>query len=209
MSTDRADNDQGQETQPPSRRTRMSPASRREFLLDTARSIIERDGLDALTIERLARSSAVSEQLVFHYFGTRAAILSEVLSRELTRYNEVVEKGLLLAVNFEDVVRVYCAANFDHRAASSVIAYLLADQQTAAAADDQLQADSQKAARVLAEHYSEAYGAGNATAEFALTVGSAASIAAAGLAARRGLNREAAIDQTMRFVMAGIHAVAS
>ena len=49
-------------------RTRLSPSARTDQLLDVAKQMILSDGLQAFTMESLARTAAVSSPLVYNYF---------------------------------------------------------------------------------------------------------------------------------------------
>jgi AcrR family transcriptional regulator len=68
----------------PSRRTRsrMSPAERREQLVEAGRRLILRDGLHQMSMKRLAREVGISEAMAHNYF-TRDALLTELARREL------------------------------------------------------------------------------------------------------------------------------
>ncbi|MDG1207361.1 MAG: TetR/AcrR family transcriptional regulator [Pseudomonadales bacterium] len=53
------------------KRTGLSPSARIDQLLDVAKQMIHNDGLQAFTIESLARTAAVSSPLVYNYFSSR------------------------------------------------------------------------------------------------------------------------------------------
>lgn len=59
-------------------RKRMSKADRHAQLLDIAQELIRVDGSDALTLARIAERAGVAKPLVYHHFGTRAAVLAEL-----------------------------------------------------------------------------------------------------------------------------------
>lgn len=66
------------------RRLRLSPELRREQLIDATAAVIERDGIAAVTMERVAAEASASRSLVYLYFQTRADLLIALLERELT-----------------------------------------------------------------------------------------------------------------------------
>ncbi len=68
---------------------------------------------------------------------------------------------------------------------------------------------SRTAGRLLARVLTREHPVLRESAEFVLTIGSAASIAAGDFAARRKRDRDAAIDATVHFIMAGIRSLAS
>lgn len=51
-------------------RTRREPADRRRELLAVAEAVARTDGLDGLTVPRVATEAHASKALVFHYFGS-------------------------------------------------------------------------------------------------------------------------------------------
>ena len=55
-----------------SERRRLSPANRRDQLLDVARDIVEAIGVGACTIDAVSQEAGVTPQLVHKYFGTRS-----------------------------------------------------------------------------------------------------------------------------------------
>jgi AcrR family transcriptional regulator len=63
-------------------RRRRSPAESRRRLLDTAEGLVAEHGPDALTIREVARAAQVTAGLVTHYFGSREALIREVLHRQ-------------------------------------------------------------------------------------------------------------------------------
>ena len=56
-------------------RTRLTPAARTDQLLDTSKQMIKENGLQAFTMESLARTANVSSPLVYNYFANRQALL--------------------------------------------------------------------------------------------------------------------------------------
>ena len=69
------------------RRRRRSPGESRRRLLATAEALIADRGPDAVTLRDVAEAAGVTAGLVTHYFGTRDALVREVLRRQdlLTR----------------------------------------------------------------------------------------------------------------------------
>ena len=57
---------------------RLTKAARRRQLLETARAIVRDEGVDRLTLGRLASRAGVSKPIAYDHFGTRAALLVEL-----------------------------------------------------------------------------------------------------------------------------------
>lgn len=89
----------------------MPPEARRSQLLDTARSMIESDGLQPFTMEALARTASVSSPLVYNYFSSRLALLRELLEREQRAMSREIAAKRLEAENFESIIRVFVETN--------------------------------------------------------------------------------------------------
>nr|WP_245548447.1 TetR/AcrR family transcriptional regulator [Gordonia araii] len=53
------------------KRTRMSPAARREQFIALGRDLIKRVSVDNVSIESVAQAAGVSRALVFHYFSSK------------------------------------------------------------------------------------------------------------------------------------------
>lgn len=185
--------------------TRLSPADRRTQILDVAHTIIERDDITECTIERIGNEAAVTAQLVHKYFGTRTSLLRALLEREEARYHAEVTTRLESARTFEEVVRVFVTANADLLAPGSAIGQLRRVPELSHHRVDRDRASRARAERVLVPALQAEYDADAATTDFVLRLGSAASIEAAGMAPLgSGPDRDAHIERTVRFVLAGI-----
>ena len=65
----------------PRSRTRLSPDARRQQLLDTTQAMLISKGLQAFTMEGLAKAAGVSAPLVYNYFANRIELLQALLKR--------------------------------------------------------------------------------------------------------------------------------
>lgn len=65
-------------TAPAEARKRMSYDQRHIQLLDAARNLIRQEGIDTLTLARVAEHAGVTKPLVYQHFGTRAQLLVEL-----------------------------------------------------------------------------------------------------------------------------------
>lgn len=64
--------------------SRGAPGEKRARILDAARTLLTRDGLDKWSTERVARAAGCAKGLVHYHFRGRGALLAEV-ARALTR----------------------------------------------------------------------------------------------------------------------------
>ena len=189
----------------PHRPRRLSPEDRRDQLLDVAKDIVEGTGVGACTVDEVSHQAGVTPQLVHKYFGTRSSLLQELFRREDDRYQAHVGDRVADALTFEDVVRVFVTANFDQLSSATAIGQLRGVPEVAAIQDERQRAGGRSAERILVRALAADYATSPEATEFVLRLGSAASIEAGNLAAqRRDRHRESDIENTVRFILAGI-----
>ena len=186
------------------RRTRMAPEARRNQLLDTAKVMILADGLQAFTMEALAREASVSSPLVYNYFSSRLALLQELLSREHKTMSTEISAKLRRVERFELIVRVFVEANFDHHAPGSVLPILLSQPEVAREIRARQRKADRRAGQLLVKSIAKQYPLERSQAELLISMSSGASIAAAGYGARAGADREKTVEAAMQFIFAGI-----
>ena len=68
-------------------RTRLEPEARMAQLIDTARDIIVRNGVHAVTMKRVAREAGVSEAQAYNYFKSPQELLTAIARREIDEMN--------------------------------------------------------------------------------------------------------------------------
>ncbi len=69
---------------------RGSAAQSRDRILSAARDLFAERGVDGVSVRDIAEAAGVSHPLVHHYFGTKASIVDEILSREVAVLNSVI-----------------------------------------------------------------------------------------------------------------------
>ncbi len=67
---------------PPTARQRMA-AARREQILETALGLFAESGFDATSTRQIAKEVGIAEGLIFHYFPTKASLLTAILQDRL------------------------------------------------------------------------------------------------------------------------------
>ena len=78
----------------PSPRVAEKQAARRDHILDHAASIVLEDGLDALTMERLAQALGVATSALYRTFSGRAALLAGLQVRAIAALAAEVDAAL-------------------------------------------------------------------------------------------------------------------
>ena len=188
-------------------RTRLSPDARRAQLLDTAKEMVICSGLQAFTMEGLAREAGVSAPLVYNYFDGRPQLLQELLVREYHRFVEETTEALRDAESFEDIVRISVASNFDHHAPGNILPLLQSQPEIASAISSDQQRIGRRNAKFLVQSAAERYHLTTAEAQLAVSMSSGASIAAAELAANANLDRTETIELAVNYILSGIERI--
>lgn len=186
------------------KRTRMSPQARRMQILDSARDIIQRQGLSSFTMEALAIEANISNPLVYKYFETRLALLRELLEREYDRYVSTIRKQVAGASTFEEIVSIFVHLNFEEASQGSIVYILRAQPDVRAVIHDSEQEAARSVGKQLKQAVRARYHLKPSEAEQLVVLGSGASQAAAMHYARFGGNRNAFIERAIAFITGGI-----
>lgn len=189
-------------------RTRLSPEARTAQLLDTAKSMIELEGLQNFTMESLARTAGVSSPLVYNYFPSRQALLEELLRREHASFTKQLSHDVANAEEFEEIVRLFVCSNFDHHAPGNILPILQSQPEIAIAIEPQQRELGKQVANFLVKSAATRYKLSRPQAALAVSMSSGASIAAAELAAKTGRDRAKSIDAALAYILAGIEQIA-
>jgi AcrR family transcriptional regulator len=185
-------------------RTRLSPSARIDQLLDVAKQMIVSDGLQAFTMESLARTAAVSSPLVYNYFSSRQALLQALLEREYKITGSELFSDVMSAKSFEEVIRMFVANNFDHHAPGNIVPVLLSQPEIAVIIKPLRKQEQVRTASYLVENTAKTYKLTTEQAQLAITMSSGASIAAAEWAAMNKLDRNHAIDMVVSYIKSGM-----
>ena len=85
-------------------RTRLSRADRRQQLLDVARTLIEEDGADAVTLALVAEKAGVSKPMAYDHFETRTGLLLALLEDADRHYEGVARTRIAAAPETVDAI---------------------------------------------------------------------------------------------------------
>ncbi len=89
----------------PVRRRRLSPEKRKSLILDHTADIVARDGVAALSMDRISKEAGISKSLVYNYFDNLTELLKTLLERELRRLRSLQQQEAEAAETFEQLVR--------------------------------------------------------------------------------------------------------
>ena len=94
------------------RRLRLSAASRRRQLLDVALETFARSGLDATTMDDIARGAGVTKPLLYQHFKSKRALFLELLDDVVVRIIEALNAAAGSATGPRQQVEAVCEAYF-------------------------------------------------------------------------------------------------
>ena len=184
----------------------MSPEARRDQILDAAKQLIVRHGLEAFSIKKLAIEAKVSEPLLFHYFSSRTVLLQQLLARDFARLVASLNTSLDGADTIDEVLRVYVAMNYDQYLAESVINLLLGEPDIAAVIEDEVSQNREIREKMLVSTIATSLDVSKKKAAMLALMASSASISAARFAHKYNDEREEAIQAAIKFGRAGFEA---
>jgi len=75
-------------------RTRMTRQARREQILDIAARLIQRGGLNAVTMERVTEHIGVSKRILYRHFANADDVLVALFRREVVRSRDQIRESL-------------------------------------------------------------------------------------------------------------------
>lgn len=131
---------------------RMPYAERHAQLLETAAEIVRVEGVDALTLARVAEEAGVSKPVAYEHFETRAGLLTVLYQRIDDQQVEAARAALAWATTPLDAVRLAAEAYVDCTLSTGrEFGALTAALETIAGADDMVRAARTRYAQVLRE----------------------------------------------------------
>ena len=170
---------------------------------------ILKNGLQQLSLKKLAVEAGVSEPLLFHYFSSRNEMLQQLLERDFTRSINSLNDSLDGADSLTEILRIYVTRNYDQCDEESVIDILLAETEIAGAIEEQRAKNAEHRGRLLIHTIAETLGITHKKAAMIALMASAASMSAAKFANENNFGREQAIQTVIEFVTAGFESQAT
>ncbi|MFC6282960.1 MULTISPECIES: TetR/AcrR family transcriptional regulator [Polaromonas] len=92
--------------------------SRRALMLDAARSVFERLGIEGASIREIAKQAGYTPGAIYSYFENKEAIYGALLAESLERLNAVVDAAGLDAASPADLLEAKAGAWFGFYAAN-------------------------------------------------------------------------------------------
>lgn len=84
----------------------MAPV-RRKQLIDATYVVLHRDGIDDLTLKKIAEEAGVATSIITHYFGTKEALIAATMSDLVASFlREVRDRRKLAKTKIDEVVAI-------------------------------------------------------------------------------------------------------
>lgn len=139
------------------RTRRMDPALRKGLILDKTAALIAREGVSAVSMERVGREAGVSKALIYIHFPNRTTLLQELLLREQRRLLELQANAVSSATNLEELIRLTTRAYLKHVEEDGIYIQRLMNEPSVSVAFRELdQKDRQRAVEFLTKEICEA-----------------------------------------------------
>ena len=190
------------ETMP--RRLRMSPAERRDLILDATADVVTVEGVSAVSMERIAREADVSKALVYAYFDNRANLLAKLLLREFPAFQgEAVVAGA--DENIEAIIRRTTVDFIDRYVAKGVLIQRLLSEPAVAESVAEVQLRGRDATASYFGHLmTEQFDVPSEKAALAADLLMGVTGAAARMRLRNGTDRDGIVDLTVTMLLAAV-----
>ena len=186
------------------RRLRMSPAERRDLILDATADVVTVEGVSAVSMERIAREADVSKALVYAYFDNRANLLAKLLLREFPAFQgEAVVAGV--DENIEAIIRRTTVDFIDRYVAKGVLIQRLLSEPAVAESVAEVQLRGRDAtASYFGQLMTEQFNVPAEKASLAADLLMGVTGAAARMRLRTGTDRDGIVDLTVTMLLAAV-----
>ncbi|SIN82607.1 transcriptional regulator, TetR family [Parasphingorhabdus marina DSM 22363] len=135
----------------PVKRRRLSPEKRKELILDHTAEMIAREGVAALSMDRIAKEAGISKSLVYTYYDNLTELLRTLLRREMKRLRQLQQQEAEAAETFEQLVRGVTHQYLKYIEERGLIIERLQTEPSVAGGSDPTQFSREAAVEYLAE----------------------------------------------------------
>lgn len=190
-------------------RKRLNPQVRRDLILDEAARIVVEEGVSGVSMERLGREAGISKALVYNYFPSRQALLSELLLREYRRFQAHAREAKAGVQDFAALVRSTTRAYLQHVAERGVLIQRLMNEPAVSAAVRSVDAEGRGATvAFFSQQIKEAFGIDLTTAAMVSDLLMGLTGAAGDYLFRTGGDLDQVEEMVVEMIMAALRQVA-
>lgn len=183
------------------KRVRLAPQERQSLILDRTADIIAREGVSALSMDRIGRESGVSKSLVYAYFPGMTDLLRQLLQREWRRLRRLQAEAADRAETMEGLVRAVTHVYLKYIDERGMLIERLQAEPSVSAIHDPTEFGRDSAVGYLAEIVAEHYGLPQDIAKAATDISFGLPAAAGAYLLQRRLSREVLEDLTVTMIL--------
>ena len=192
-----------------SKRLRLAPQERRALILDFTAEIIAREGVSALSMDRIGREAGISKSLVYNYFPNMTDLLRHLLQREWRRLRRLQQDAAERAQTFEGLVRAVTHVYLKYIDERGLLIERLQAEPSVSAIHDPTEFGRDMAVDYLAQIITDHYGLPTELAKAATDISFGLPAAAGVYLMRRTMSREALEDLTVTMILGSLKALKS
>jgi AcrR family transcriptional regulator len=185
----------------PSKRVRLAPSERQSLILDYTAQIIAREGVSALSMDRIGREAGISKSLVYNYFPNMTDLLRQLLQREWRRLRRLQAEAADKAETFEGLVRAVTHVYLKYIDERGMLIERLQSEPSVSAIHDPTEFSRDQAVGYLAEIVTENFGLPPDIAKAATDISFGLPAAAGAYLQQRKLSRDQLEDMTVTMIM--------
>jgi AcrR family transcriptional regulator len=185
----------------PSKRVRLAPSERQSLILDYTAQIIAREGVSALSMDRIGREAGISKSLVYNYFPNMTDLLRQLLQREWRRLRRLQAEAAEKAETFEGLVRAVTHVYLKYIDERGMLIERLQSEPSVSAIHDPTEFSRDQAVGYLAEIVTENFGLPPDIAKAATDISFGLPAAAGAYLQQRKLSRDQLEDMTVTMIM--------
>jgi len=184
---------------------RMDPASRESAILKCAAEIVAKEGISAVTMDRVAQESGVSRSLIYVYFPNTTVLLQELYLRETQALRKRQKEESVLIEGFDDYIRCLTVLYLEHvKEKGNFMTKLMHDPSVT----EVVQSNFSRARRIggiaIAERITKKYDIPLSVSVHVADIGMGLSARAGDHTQRFGLPLAAAADLTIAMILGAI-----
>jgi len=169
---------------------RIDPEIRKSIILDKTAILIAKEGVSAVSMERIGREAGVSKALVYAYFKNQTNLLQSLLLREQRRLMERQSVAVSQATNFEELVLFTTRAYLKHYEEDGIfLQRLLHEPSLAVAFEERDRAERQRVVDFLSKEMARSFGVSQRVAAIATELSMGMTGAAGAMISRGAISR--------------------
>lgn len=189
------------------KQVRLAPLERQSLILDHAAEIIAREGVSALSMERIGREAGVSKSLVYNYFPSLIDLLRQLLQREWRRLRKLQAEAAAQAQTLEGLVRSVTHVYLKYIDERGLLIERLQAEPSVSAIHDPTEFGRDAAVGYLADIVADHFDLPPEIARAATDISFGLPAAAGVYLLQRHMTRKALEDLTVTMIMGTLHEV--